>query len=79
MYAEEYNLASEILETDDPVQQLKIGKRVRIRNTADWNKASIKCMMDGLTSKFEHNQDLCTFLKDTKDNTRVEASPYDKF
>ena len=79
MHADEYGLAQEILETDDPVEQRKIGKRCRIRNKVEWNKASIKLMREGLQHKFGQNDDLSDFLIATNDTEIAEASPHDIF
>ncbi|KAK2169874.1 hypothetical protein LSH36_6g05027, partial [Paralvinella palmiformis] len=56
MYVEDYDLARDILGTDEPLMQLQIGKRVRISNNDDWNKRLFKCIMDGLMSNLNRTR-----------------------
>jgi len=56
MCAEDYDLARDILGTDEPLMQLQIGKRVRISNNDDWNKRLFKCIMDGLMSNLNRTR-----------------------
>ena len=68
--------AQAILDTDDPGMQKQIAKSVRPNN---WNQLGPDVMITGIRAKFKQNKMLNEFLKNTKDLTLAEASPYDTF
>lgn len=70
-------IANQILETDDPVIQKRLGRQVKNFNQAIWNEHREKCIFVGNLHKFTQNASLSSYLLDTGDKELVEASPID--
>lgn len=71
-------IADLILETDNPAEQQKLGRRVKNYNDKIWAAIRYDVMVEGLYCKFSQNDKLKRALFDTAGTTLVEASPYDR-
>jgi len=77
-YFNDFEMADLILNTPNPRECKKLGRRVRNFNTESWALASFAIMTNVNISKFAQNEDLGDILISTGNRTLVEASPYDK-
>lgn len=76
----EYALASEILNTQSPIGQKRIGNsKVKTFNAEDWDKIRFDVMFRGNMLKFSQNEDLRDALIKTEQRKLGEASPYDLY
>jgi ribA/ribD-fused uncharacterized protein len=72
------NLGQQILDTDNPADVKKLGRKIKNFDEDDWSKVRYKVMKKGLKYKFKQNPKLMKKLLSTGDKLLVEASPYDK-
>ncbi len=70
----DFEMAREIMKTEDPLQCYKTGQNVSIQNK-EWEKMALDIMFDGCLAKFEQNPNLCDFLLSTGTTVLLEASP----
>jgi hypothetical protein len=73
------DIASKIMQTDDPVEQKRLGKSVAGFDKHKWQQAVPDIVRSGLRAKFSQNQHCLSFLKATGDKVIGEANPNDKF
>ena len=66
-----------ILETTDPKEAKKLGRKVRNFDEVLWKKEARRLVTEGNVAKFGQNAELKAFLIATGDSVLVEASPYD--
>ena len=71
--------ATAVLNTSDPAHAKSLGRKVENFNPVVWNKASSAYMEAALMAKFQQNDDLGTFLKNTGNKLLVEANPTDQY
>jgi len=74
----DYKIANIVLETPEPRENKKLGRRVKNFNSFKWDQVSKNFMYDVNKSKFEQNPGLKAQLLQTDGKDLVEASPYDK-
>lgn len=74
----DFNVAKQILKTDNPVEQKRLGRLVSNFNTDVWSSVAVDVVFRGNIEKFSQNIELLNKLKSTKNTILVEASPYDK-
>ncbi len=72
------NIEKQIMNTDDPRTQQKLGKKVLNFNNEVWIKARYNIVFQGNLAKFTQNKDLRSELINTGNRTLVETSPIDK-
>ena len=73
------NTAEQILLTSDPKKAKLLGKSVQNFNMKEWRSVCDSIMESAITAKFQQNQDLRLFLKQTGDTKLAEANPYDEY
>lgn len=78
LYFQDYKAASDVLKTDIPREQKKIGRKVKNYHNDFWCKVRFEIVKIGLKEKFNQNPDLKNYLLKYKDHIIVEASPYDR-
>lgn len=78
LYFNDISSSNEILSAKMPALQKKIGRKVKNFDEEQWNKVSMKIMMDGLVLKFEQNPKLLDKLLQLSHLEFVEASPFDR-
>ena len=70
--------AASIMDTEDPIEQRRLGRRTRIDEEI-WNVTLAKSLMEtALMAKFEQNQDLKDDLLATGSKLLAECNKYDK-
>lgn len=69
--------AQDIIHEPLPEKQKQLGRQVTNFNAKLWEDSIQKIVTRGLAQKFEENNDLKTFLRNTGSNELVEASPRD--
>ena len=67
-----------ILKANFPDTAKKLGRKVKNYDDEVWSDVGYGIMVEALTHKFSQNPDLADLLRDTGDETLVEASPYDR-
>ena len=75
---EDYEIASQIMNTTNPKKQKALGRKVEGFIKRKWDVVAKGVVYDGNYAKFSQNKDLEKELFDTIRTTLVEASPYDK-
>jgi ribA/ribD-fused uncharacterized protein len=80
-FARDFSIARDILASRDPVEQLKLGRRLVMQpdDKDKWLTSSNEVMARGLSAKFDQNPSLHDFLVATGDTELVEASPHDTY
>lgn len=78
LYFEDYEIAKEILNTDDPKEHKKLGRMVKNFNEDKWNDVCELIVYKGNYAKFSQNSNLKKKLLNTDNKIIVECSPYDK-
>ena len=71
--------SSQILETPDPKEAKSLARRIQNFDRHAWREVCIDFMKKGLHAKFNQNEHLATFLKETGATKLVEANPHDKY
>ncbi|MBW5447656.1 DUF1768 domain-containing protein [Cohnella sp. CFH 77786] len=71
------DVASQILRTNSPVEQKKLGRKVKSFDQAKWEAECKRIVYEGNYAKFTQNQALLQKLLQTAGTTLVEASPVD--
>ena len=69
--------AAATLVEDNPVRLKQLGKKIKNFKASVWLKESDSVLDKGLTAKFSQNENLGYFLRNTKEDTLVEANPFD--
>lgn len=67
----------EIMETDEPAEQKRLGRLVSGFDEDDWNEVAIDIVVKGNLAKFSQNKKLKKKLLKTGSRILVEASPED--
>jgi ribA/ribD-fused uncharacterized protein len=70
-------IATQILLTESPDEQKKLGKLVKGFDRTIWDQNCFAIVYEGNYAKFTQNEDLKQQLLATGDKILVEASPYD--
>lgn len=68
----------EIMDTDDPSEQKRLGRIVQNFDEDQWNEVALDIVVEGNYAKFSQNPELREWLLSTGDKILVEASPYDR-
>lgn len=68
---------AQILETTDPKEAKKLGRKVRNFDDVLWKREARRLVTEGNAAKFGQNVELNAFLIATGDSVLVEASPDD--
>eukprot|EP00903_Cladosiphon_okamuranus_P012320 g11552.t1 len=68
----------DIMRTNDPAQQKRLGREVAGYNHDVWSQYKVQFVLTGNYSKFTQNPDMCDQLLATGDKMLAEASPHDK-
>ena len=71
-------IEKQILDSDNPRHQKKLGKQVTGFNDEQWSEERSNIVFRGSVAKFTQNEELKTLLLETGDRRMVEASPIDK-
>ena len=71
--------AAKVLEVEDPVQQKRLGDRVKGLDEDKWQGVVHEDMFKANMAKFTQHSELGDFLKSTRPKTLVEANPHDLF
>jgi len=77
MFEDEATL-EEIMDTDDPKEQKRLGRLVEGFDEDRWNAVAVDIVVKGNLAKFGQNPEFKKVLLDTEDKIIVEASPYDR-
>ncbi|WPA99512.1 uncharacterized protein RHO25_004130 [Cercospora beticola] len=72
------DVASQIMQTDNPRQHKSLGARVKNFSDKAWNKEKTNIVENGNWLKFTQSEELKTWLLSTGESELVEASPYDR-
>ncbi len=67
-----------ILESRHPGEAKKLGREIKHFNESSWVQKRFEIVVQGNLAKFSQNEELKTFLVNTKKRVLVEASPADK-
>ena len=78
IFFQDHENEKRIMETDDPFEMKKLGRKVRNFNSKEWNKVKYSIVLNGNYYKFSQNKEMRDFLIATGDKILVEASPEDK-
>ena len=71
-------IADEILKSETPGEAKALGRQVAHFENDTWNDRRMEIVIQGNILKFSQNEDLQTFLINTKERILVEASPIDE-
>jgi len=71
-------ILNKIINSKSPAEAKALGRKVKGFNNKIWNENRDQIVIDGNFHKFSQDEDLKTFLINTKDKILVEASPVDK-
>lgn len=74
----DHEIACKILRSSSPIEQKKLGRKVKYFDQVKWNAESKPIVYKGNHAKFTQNPALLQKLLSTKGTTLVEASPVDK-
>ena len=78
IFFNDFKIADEIMKTDHPVEQKKLGRQVKNFNKDEWDQVCFQIVYEGNYAKFTQHEDLKQQLLATQDRIIVEASPYDR-
>lgn len=78
MSFKDYDIAAQILATNSPREQKKLGRKVANFNKEKWDSVSYNIVLAGNYHKFSQNPALRKELLATGDTVLVEASPVDR-
>ena len=79
LFFSDQSTAAQILETTDPKEAKSLARRIQNFDRSAWREVCKDFMKKGLQAKFDQNEHLATFLKDTGATKLVEANPHDKY
>ncbi|CAL9970171.1 hypothetical protein VPHD479_0141 [Vibrio phage D479] len=74
----DYEIADQILKTNNPKTQKALGRKVRGYDDALWGSRRFDVVVQGNMLKFTQNPRLIKILQKTGKRELVEASPYDR-
>ena len=74
----DWDIADQILATDNPAKQQDLGRLVKNYDDDIWAEVRFDIMVEGLYEKFNQNPQLKNALLDTVGTRMVEASPFDR-
>lgn len=78
MFFKDYEIAHRILtKAHQPNYAKSLGRKVKNFDNEKWDKARYEIMKEVVKDKINQFDELKTFIKNNKDKTFVEASPYD--
>lgn len=77
LFFEDEDTYEEIMDTDDPEEQKRLGRLVQNFDEDRWSEVAIEIVTTGNYAKFDQNPELKEWLLSTGDKILVEASPYD--
>lgn len=75
---EDEETLDEIMDTDSPREQKRLGRIVKGFDEEAWNKVAVDIVTKGNFAKFSQNLEMKEWLLSTQDKILVEASPYDR-
>ena len=79
MMFHKYDLACQIMETDDPAKCKKIaGQKFQEFDSELWEKTCYRVVKRGVKAKFVQNEDILKVLLDTGNALLAECSPFDR-
>ena len=78
MLFEDFDIARQILNENNPRNQKALGRKVKNFDLNEWNKVARDVVRYGNYLKFTQNLELKELLLATEGRLLVEASPYDK-
>ena len=73
----DYDIAQDILETDEPSEQKRLGRKIKNFNKEIWEKSCLSIVIKGNLAKFSQNKYLLKQMLSTGDKLFCEASPID--
>ena len=79
VFAGDMSSAAKVLEVEDPVQQKRLGDRVKGLDEDKWQGIVHEVMFKANMAKFTQYSELGDFLKSTRPKTLAEANPHDLF
>lgn len=77
MLFDDVDIAQQVLDTQMPVDQKRLGRKVKNFNKEVWENNCKEIVYEGNYAKFTQNKHLKEKLLSTSGTTLVEASPYD--
>lgn len=75
----DHTTAANILKEKDPVEQKKLGSKIKDYKDATWRNKCLNVMERGLKAKLDQNPSIKDFLINTGTNMLVEANPRDTY
>ena len=75
----DHTTAETILREKDPVEQKKLGSKIKDFKESAWRNKCLEIMERGLSAKLEQNPSIKEFLINTGTNMLVEANPRDSY
>lgn len=74
----DWDIAEKIHATDDPKRMKALGRQVKGFNSAIWDLNKEQAMIDGLTAKFQQNEEMKEMLLATGNSLLAECAVHDK-
>ncbi len=74
----DFEIADQILDTPNPRENKKLGRKVKGFDSKEWELHCLDYMIDVNLAKFEQHESLLKQLLSTDNKIIVEASPYDQ-
>ena len=74
----DWEVADQIMNTDDPSKHKQLGRQVKNYEDVAWSSVRFDIMVEGLFEKFSQNPQLKQVLLETRGTKMVEANPYDR-
>lgn len=75
---EDFEIMNSIISSSNPKEVKALGRKVKNFNEDKWNDKKYQIVLKGNLLKFNQNQALSEFLKNTGSSIIVEASPVDR-
>jgi len=77
LHFEDFEIAEEVMKTQNPSDQKKLGRKIRNFDKNSWDKVNLQIVYKGNYAKYTQNENLKQLLINTGDRLFVEASPED--